>query len=770
MTQVAGSVEVAVRANMALFLRDLQRARAELARFDASATRAAGTTAKQFDTLGAASTRASGAISVFARQFAFLGTLTAGFALYKVTAQFAEFEYNMNTVRAVLQTTGSEFSLLNNKAQELGLTTRYSAEQVAEAMTLMAKAGMNAGQVYGGVASTLNLAAVEGMDLATSTEAVVNIMTGMGLTVKDLDRAVDVLTKTSVDSTTSVTELAYAFKYASGISEQAGYSIEQVAAAIGVMAQAGTKGSTAGTALRGIIQRLIDPVPEAAKIMKAWGISVIDTTGKLKSLVEIVKQFEPMSKAGARGLADLSTVFGARPFQGIAALTKAGADELNRFEGALSKVSGTSKRIAATQMEGLKGAFIELGSAAKGLAVAIGESGLGHAFEVLADRAAQALRSMATSLKGMAPLQQQSLNTLQATLEGQQAELDQLDRVLAESRAGNRPLSAINRLEAGRKAMLENMATTQEFIRLQGQLQSTLAGQAPPGKTIERTDDKDIPPPADVEGQAAKQKAALSALQALESEYLEATKQNARLIQVEHDRELEKFKELLDQKLISEEQYNQAREQLAAVTQKKLEELRAKDLKFVEDITGAISSGLEGAFRSFIETGKIDFNELTRSIIADIAMIALRMAVLQPLFGGGQVQGGGAMGQALMSLFHSGGVVGSGSGVRRMVSASALMGAPRMHKGGSILGADEVPAILQKGEKVIPRGENDNGRVTVQIINNSSAQVKEESTRSSDGEEIRRFVIEETNKGMTRGAFDGSMRGRYGNQVVGTRR
>lgn len=770
MTQVAGSVDVAVRANMTLFLRDLQRARSELARFDASATRAAGTTAKQFDTMGAASTKASGALAVFSRQFAFLGTLTAGFALYKVSAQFAEFEYNMNTVRAVLETTSSEFSLLNTKAQELGLTTRYSADQVAEAMTLMAKAGMSAGQVYGGVASTLNLAAVEGLDLATATEAVVNIMTGMGLQVKDLDRAVDVLTKSSIDSTTSVNELAFAFKYASGIANTAGLTIEDVSAAFSVMAQAGTKGSTAGTALRGIIARLVDLTPEASKVLKRWGIEVVDATGKFKPLVDIIKQFEPLSRAGAQGIQDLYTVFGARPFQGMAALAKAGADEFTRFKDNLNEAGGVAKRVATTQMEGLKGSMIELGSAAKGLAVAIGESGLGHAFEVLADRAAQALRSMASSLKGMAPLQQQSLNTLQGTLEGQQAELDQVTRALEAARASNRPAGIIAPLEAGRKKMLENMATTQEFIRLQGQLQSTLAGKAPPGKVIERTDDIEAPPPVDVEGAAAKRKAALSALQALESEYLEVTKQNTRLVEVEHQRELEKFKELLDQKLISEEQYNQAREQLAAVTQKKLEELRQKDMKFVEDISSAISSGLEGAFRSFIETGKIDFKELANSMIADIAMIAIKMAVLQPLFGGGATGGGGAFGNILSSLFHSGGTVGSGSGVKRDVSAAAFIGAPRMHNGGKILGSDEVPAILQKGEKVIPRGENDNNKVTVQIINNSGAQVKEESTRSSDGEEIRRFIIEETNKGMTRGAYDGSMRGRYGNQVVGTRR
>lgn len=774
MTQVAGSVEVAVRANMQLFLRDLERARMELQRFSSTATRATGTTAKQLDAVGSAASRTTGALAAFTRQFAFLGTLTAGFALYKVADQFANFEYNMNTVRAVLNTTGSEFALLNTKAQELGNSTRYSAEQVAEAMTLMAKAGMSAGQVYGGVASTLKLAAVEGMDLAASTEAVVNIMTGMGLSVKDLDRAVNVLTKTSIDSTTGVAELAYAFKYASGTAELAKLSLEDAAAAIGLMAKAGVKGSTAGTSLAGIIRRLVDPPKEAEKVMKQYGITIKDAAGNFKPFVDIIRQFEPMIKQGAAGLQALNEVFGARPFQGMAAILKSGSDEFATFKSNLQNTGDIAKKVSDIQLEGLKGSMMQLGTAASGLAVAIGESGLGKAFAYLATQATNALRAMTDSLKGMAPLQEQSASILKGTLNAQQAELDQVDRTLERMKNNKAGAGTIAALEAGRKKMVENMAVTHEFMMQQQQLQMTL--KAPPGKTKEDVTTLDPPPPVDVEGNLAKRKAALEALQRMESEYLEVTKQNKRLLEVEQERELTKFKELLDKKLISQEEYENAVRQLAEVTQKKTEELRQKDLKFVEDITGAISSGLEGAFRSFIETGKIDFNELTRSILADIAVIALRMAVLQPLFGGGGGMGGmgggggGAIGSIISSLFHTGGTAGSGSGVKRNMPAAAFFGAPRMHKGGSILGPNEVPAILNRGERVIPAGANDNGKVTVQIINNSKAQVSEESTRSSDGEEIRRFVIEETNKGMTRGAFDGSMRGRYGNQVIGTRR
>ncbi|MFP1646515.1 phage tail tape measure C-terminal domain-containing protein [Pontitalea aquivivens] len=122
-----------------------------------------------------------------------------------------------------------------------------------------------------------------------------------------------------------------------------------------------------------------------------------------------------------------------------------------------------------------------------------------------------------------------------------------------------------------------------------------------------------------------------------------------------------------------------------------------------ETLTQAFS-GAESAFRSFVETGKLDFKGLVRSILADLAVLAFRRAVLGPLatalagvFGGG--------GTIAAAVSHAGGMVGI-SGHTRSVPAAVFAGAPRMHTGGwAGLRPDEVPTILQRGERVLSRAE-----------------------------------------------------------------
>lgn len=730
--------------------------------------------AKQMMALESATKGASAAMVFLRQQFGFLGVLTVGYTVYQMVDAFAQFESKMNNVRAVSGATASQFSFLNEKAQELGATTRYTASQVAEGMSFMAMAGLNVGQIYGGIRPVLTLASAGNMELGQSADIVTNIMTGMGLTVGDLTRSVDVMAKTFTSSNTDLINLGYAFKYAAPAAATAGLEFEEVAAAMGLMGNAGVQGSMAGTAMRGAILRLLAPTKEAEKVMKDLGLRVTDASGKMLPLVEIIRQLEPLSRQGAKGIEALNAIFGARPFQGVAAILRQGSDELERFTQMLRESGGTAEKIAEIQMEGLKGAFIELASAAEGLAVAIGESGLGKALEDLADGFTSVLRSMTDGLKAMRPIQEQSFGNIRANLVDMNDQLRLLDEsIVRANNGGFLSRRGLPELEERRKALVANIESAEEFLRLQARLAGTTL-RAPQKKPVGELGD---PPELDLSGEMmeSKRKAALNALQRLESEYLEITKQNRRLIEVEHEREIVKFKELLDQKLISEKQYEAAREQLAVITAKRLEELRMKDMQFIQDMSNAISSGLEGAFRNFVQTGKLDFKDLTKSILADIAVIAFRMAILRPLFGGGGGIGGGSdgglVGSLIGSIFHTGGMVGMGGGVRRMMPASMFIGAPRLHNGGRILGPDEVPAVLQRGERVLPRGANDNApRVTVQIVNNTGAQVREESTRTSDGEEIRRFIIEEQNRGITRGASDGAMRSRFGSQVVGTRR
>jgi hypothetical protein len=115
-------------------------------------------------------------------------------------------------------------------------------------------------------------------------------------------------------------------------------------------------------------------------------------------------------------------------------------------------------------------------------------------------------------------------------------------------------------------------------------------------------------------------------------------------------------------------------------------------------------SGAESAFRSFVETGKLDFKGLVRSILADLAVLAFKNAVLGPIANAlsGAFGGGGSVAAAVS---HAGGMVGI-SGHTRAVPAAVFASAPRMHTGGwAGLRPDEVPTILQRGERVLSRAE-----------------------------------------------------------------
>lgn len=774
----AGIVEVALRGDNGHLRRALRQARRESAAFDKSMKGGLRGSQSGMIALGRATSGASASVMSLSKGLGLVSSLAAGYGIYAGIRAFAEFEGTMNNVRAVSGATGSEFALLNQKASDLGATTKFTASQVAESMSFMAMAGLQVGQIYEGVQHTLNLAAAGNLDLGQSADIVTNIMTGMGIASHELGNAVDVLTKTFTSTNTTLTDLGYAFKFAAPAAATAGLEFEEVAAAIGLMGNAGVQGTLAGTAMRGALIRLLDPSKEAKKAMKRIGLEVFDSSGKMRSFVDIVRDLEPVMAKGAAGVKDLAQIFGARPFQGIAAVIRQGADALQVMRGELRNAGGTAQEIADIQMEGLRGAFIELRSAAEGLAVAIGESGLGHAFEKLVDSSTAALRSMTAGLRELAPASEQSLSTLKGSLGDMNSEMNNINRQImqAQEQVGKPGLGlfgdsskakyALEFLESSKEKLAANIANTEELIRLQIRLQESIRPKFT--TLVEPVDPDKLPPEVDEETAIAKREAAVRALQRLESQYLEVTLQSRRLISVESARELENFQKLLEQKLISQTEYEDAVQQLAVVTAKKREELNEKQLADIRKIGQSISSNIEGAFRDLIENGKVDFHELTKSILADIAIIALRMAVLQPLFGGGGGGGGGAFGNVIGSIFHSGGIVGSG-GTKRSVPAALFVGAPRLHNGGRI-GSDEVPAILQRGERVLKKGESGDG-VTVQIVNNAGANVKDEGTSTnSNGEMIRRFVIEETNRGMAQGAFDGSMRQRFGAQPLGTRR
>lgn len=709
MVATAGTVEIGVGLDFARLRRDMHRLRQEMQTFDRRASRSFSNSARSISTMDRAAKAANRTFVGLTNNVKLLATAMGLLAVYGGTRAFAGFEATMNTVQAVSEANISQFELLNQKARELGSTTKFTASEVAGAMQFMAMAGLNVNEIYNGVGATLKLAAAGNMDLATSADIVTNVMTSMGLNVSDLNRAVDVLANAFVTANTNLTELGVAFTYAAPNASTAGISFEETAAALALMGNSGVKASTAGTSLRGAIQRLLGPTPQAEKAMKRLGLEVFTADGRMKSLVDIVRQLEPVIKRGAASVDDLVTIFGTRAFVGVAALAKQGADALEVQIGKIKR-SGTAGKVAEVQMRGLSGSFKELQAAAEGLAISLGESGLGKAIEVTVRATARLLRILNQFVKASAPLQEQAVSTIRESYEELNKQIEQIDKRIEKFKARSKEdtwfsflgsaEATVVILERRRKALEAQAEPMSEFIRLQQKL-------AESGKkfraAVEQVgeDDEGLPPGfGQFDQEAANRKAALQKLQALESEYLASTRQNRRLIEVEYQRELDKFKELLDKKLISQQQYEEARAQLTILAAQRMDELNKQASETLQSIGQAISSNLESAFRSFIETGKLDFKELAKSIIADLAMIALRIAILKPLID--SITGG--IGGVFGSVLHEGGIVGS-SGSKREVPTAAFIGAPRLHNGGKLLARDEVPIIAQRGERILKKGQ-----------------------------------------------------------------
>lgn len=317
-----------------------------------------------------------------------LPLVAAGGAIVKVAA---DFETGMNRVRAVSGATGTEFDALRNQAMELGRTTQFSAAQAADAMGFLAMAGFDANEILGAMPATLTLAASANLDLGRSADIVSNIMTGYGIQVSDLGGAVDVLAMAFTSSNTDLGQLGDAFKYAGPVAKGAGISFEETAAALGLMGSAGIQASMAGTSLRGAITRLLNPTGQVAAKLKELGIEALTADGNLKPLHDIIGQLET---SGA-STADMMLIFGQRAGPAMATLVEQGSDALRDFTATLEDSGGTAQRIADIQMEGMRGAFLRMKSAAEGFAIAIGDSGLLNDVASFAELLAGLFRSLA---------------------------------------------------------------------------------------------------------------------------------------------------------------------------------------------------------------------------------------------------------------------------------------------------------------------------------------------------------------------------------------
>ncbi len=212
-----------------------------------------------------------------------IGTL--GAAAIKVGS---DFEGAMSKVEAISGATGGDLEALTNKAKEMGASTKFSATESANAFEYMAMAGWKTGDMLNGIEGIMNLAAASGEDLASTSDIVTDALTAFGMTASDSTHFADILAAASSNANTNVAMMGETFKYAAPLAGALGYSAEDTATAIGLMANAGIKGSQAGTSLRSMLTRLAKPTKESGTAMEMLGLSITDTFGQMKPLSTII--------------------------------------------------------------------------------------------------------------------------------------------------------------------------------------------------------------------------------------------------------------------------------------------------------------------------------------------------------------------------------------------------------------------------------------------------------------------------------------------------
>ena len=285
------------------------------------------------------------------------------------------FDSSMSQVSAVSGATGEELEALRKKAKEMGANTKFSASEVAEAFNYMAMAGWKTEDMLSGIEGVLNLAAASGEDLATTSDIVTDALTAMGYSAKDAGKLADVMASASSNANTNVSMMGETFKYAASVSGALGYSMEDTAIAIGLMANSGIKASQAGTSLRSIMQRLATDTSDCRTELKKFGVEVINTDGSMKPLKNIMDDMrEAFSKLSEEQQINLAkTVAGTEAMSGLLAIVNAAPDDYEKLTKAVNESTGAAKKMADTMQDDLNGDLTSFGSTVESIQISIYE-------------------------------------------------------------------------------------------------------------------------------------------------------------------------------------------------------------------------------------------------------------------------------------------------------------------------------------------------------------------------------------------------------------
>jgi len=361
----AGTIMAYMDLDMSSFNRAIDMAGEQLSGF------ASGGVAGALGSIGAAAETAGRALTLGVTA----PLMTAAGAAIQTGMQFDASMSNVYGLMSSLNLSQAQMDALRDTAREMGATTKFSASEAADAMGYMALAGWDDAQVIAGIPGVLNLAAAANMDLAKASDIVTDTMTPFGMAAERAGEAADVFAYAQANSNTTVEALGEAMKYAAPTADAFGMTLQDTAAAMGVLANAGIKGSQGGTTLNAMLRDMKNNAKNGAIAIGKTKVALTNADGSYRSYAAIIRDIDKATSSMTASQRDaaLGAIFGDESLKGILATLKQGPDALDAMTEGMYACGGAAEDMAATMGDNLKGDLAILESGAQDMAIALSD-------------------------------------------------------------------------------------------------------------------------------------------------------------------------------------------------------------------------------------------------------------------------------------------------------------------------------------------------------------------------------------------------------------
>ena len=325
---------------------------------------------------------AKSAVAGLVKTLATVTTALAGLGIVAIKTG-SDFEFQMSRVEAISGASGDALDALHQQAKDLGASTSFTAKEVAEGMENLASAGFEANgvtaetnEIMAAMPGLLDLAASGAVDLGLASQVTSNTLRGFGMDASEAGRVADVLARAAADTNAEIADTGEAMKYLAPVAKNAGWSLEESAAAIGMLSDAGIMGGQAGTTLRSVLVKLSKPTKQMNEVMDGLGISIYDADGNMKGMADIIDDLTVATAdltAEERDFA-FAMMFGQTGVTGMNVLVEQGSDKLRELTESLENSEGAANDMANTMLDNLQGSVTILKSGLEGLGIEFYES------------------------------------------------------------------------------------------------------------------------------------------------------------------------------------------------------------------------------------------------------------------------------------------------------------------------------------------------------------------------------------------------------------